>query len=835
MNRKIKLLTALTMSSMILFSSVPVYASEPVSVQDDENIKEKSPKIKDVNIDIFASEGNTRRAYVKALGKDITYKFEILAEVVNKDGIKINEVENYTLLKEGLATNYVEWNDNDIKNNEGKTEEELQKEGKKLNYKLKVTVSNEFGEDSCVTNYDPNLIPMRPESLYLISATIGNNVYNINDNSVVYNCKVSDEVNINPTGFIYEGDKINYYVNDEKVQSSDNNYTFKPIKAGKYTIKLEGICANENESKEKYGIDNTMTITVNVTNNLKVAVDNKVLDDDQHEIKCNTNQKLYFVGETDYINYNLYVNDKLVDSRERNNELYYAFENKGIYSVKIEGISDDGIKATKEFNVVVEDISKDAPKIESINYSNFVGELNNINVDVVCKGNDVKYTYEFLREYDVMNMCTGYWCTDFNNYEMILDSSDKNGVEFTSPIDNNNNPKENGTVYRYKLKVTAKNDNGYDVHVINLDLNKNIVNKKEEFKHENNYLDVAVNNKVLGSDVDVINCNTNQNMYFVGETGSISYYLYINDKLVDKKFRNNEFNYTFTTPGEYNVKIVTDESCNGCNEDGVPSNKDDLKSRSFKVIVKDKDEKAPTIKEVKISNSVTDKNNVDLSVDCTGDNVKYTYEFLKKVVNNLPTGYWCKDFINFDVLSDNDSKNNLTFTVDKFNKEDYLIEKDQSFECDCYYTLKITATNEYGYDVQVFNIDLNENYEGKKINFIERIEYKDDENKDEDNKDLNKDDQNNKGQEEDNKDQDKEIAKEEDNKENDKEIAKEEDIKEEDKEQDNKSDISQDVNKNIEDIKNDVNKVNTRDNSHLGIITGLLGISLFSILRKKNK
>lgn len=626
MNKRIKLLTALTITGAMLFTSMPAYANELVSIQDDAKSEEKSPKIENVNIDNFASDDNTTRAYVKALGEEIKYKFEILAEVVNEDGTETSEKQDYTLLMEGLTNNFIEWNNNDIKNIEGKTEEELQKEGKKLIYELKVTVSNEFGEDSCVTNYDPNLIPMRPESLYLISANVGNNVYKIDDNSVVYNCKVSDEVSINPTGFIYEGDKINYYVNDEKVESSDNNYTFKPTKAGTYKIKLEGISAKENESKEKYGIDNTMTITVNVE------------------------------------------------------------------------------------------------------------------------------------------------------------------------------------------------------------------------ESDTNILKVAVNNKLLDNDQNVITCNTNQDMYFVGEKGSISYYLYINDELVDKKYRNNEFNYTFTKPGEYNVKIVSDESCNSDIEDGVPSSTDNLISKLFKIVVKDKDAKAPTIKDVTISNTVTDKNNVELNVNCSGNDVKYTYEILRTIISNAPTGYWAIDFETYDTLSENNIDNHFEFVEKKFDKEYYEYDDIKELKCDCKYKLKITASNSYGYDVNIIDFDLNEDYKDKLIVFTTIADN--DENNNSDNnqneKDLeqNKEDTKNDQSKDENKDNPNEEINKGDN-ENQKDDKKDEDldnkeneinnevIKEQDDKKDNESQINQDNNTSDEE--------KTMDSNHLGITLGLFGVSLFGIMKKKNK
>lgn len=661
MNKRIKLLTALTITGAMLFTSMPAYANELVSIQDDAKSEEKSPKIENVNIDNFASDDNTTRAYVKALGEEIKYKFEILAEVVNEDGTETSEKQDYTLLMEGLTNNFIEWNNNDIKNIEGKTEEELQKEGKRLIYELKVTVSNEFGEDSCVTNYDPNLIPMRPESLYLISATVGNNVYKIDDNSVVYNCKLSDEVSINPTGFIYEGDKINYYVNDEKVESSDNNYTFKPTKAGTYKIKLEGISAKENESKEKYGIDNTMTITVNVE------------------------------------------------------------------------------------------------------------------------------------------------------------------------------------------------------------------------ESDTNILKVAVNNKLLDNDQNVITCNTNQDMYFVGETGSISYYLYINDELVDKKYRNNEFNYTFTKPGEYNVKIVSDESCNGDIEDGVPSSIDNLISKSFKIVVKDKDAKAPTIKDVTISNTVTDKNNVELNVNCSGNDVKYTYEILRTIISNAPTGYWAIDFETYDTLSENNIDNHFEFVEKKFDKEYYEYDDIKELKCDCKYKLKITASNSYGYDVNIIDLDLNEDYKDKLIVFTTTAdndenndsEIKDnDENNNSDNnqneddqnekdleqnkedtkndqsKDENKDNQNeeiNKGDNENLKDDNKD--KDLDNKEND--INKDNKESQKDNIENDKNNDNNEVIKGQDDKKDNESKVDqnnnttdeekTSDSNYLGIILGLFGVSIFGIMKKKNK
>lgn len=501
---------------------------------------------------------------------------------------------------------------------------------------------------------------------------------------------------------IYPYENISEFTTSNNVEWSQIMPMPEAGMAVHYTIKV--IAENEYgyDSKE-YDFSPEPANNVSVKD-LKTAINEEIVEGDS--LQFNTNDSLEFKGESGYINYELYVNNELIDKDYRSNYLNWKPDKAGEYDVKVVGYGDpdkDGKvdRAEKKINITIADKQDKAPTIKNISLSSTEkDDKRQINCLINADGENNEYKIEALSE-DKIELPTGYWADEFKKYELIKDFSNENSASWDDGIVKENNKIEDDKIFNYirKLKVTVKNDYGYDTIILNY--NKDFeYNKPIEVEKD---LDVSVDEEILKDNCGITK-NVNSNIRIMGEKGYVYYDLYVDDKLVDSAERENRLEWKADEIGNHNVKVV------------AYVEKDDINkvSKTFKVNVIKKDEKAPKIKEVKLNSKKTYDNKRDINCDisASGENNKYKFEILSKDKPITCTGYWAEDFDRYQLIN-YFSENNIASwqdTILDVGKYESISENDM---IECIRKVKITVKNEYGYDSIL--LDYNDDFDLKLV------------------------------------------------------------------------------------------------------------------------
>lgn len=689
MNKTIKRIVCVVTMGMILstvgYNFVSAESSTTISSGTPSGQSQEEENESDL-ISAIDDEINNSKSIVRNLGSKIKFTID------NKwDNYKIYLDDK--LLEERKDTNTFYWEANELGTYEIKLVGENSKDGTSQIRKIVVKVVEKDAQAPQIKNI--NIYNSLDKNMECAVDARGENIkykYQVK----MYQVPIDGGKDIRP---IYSYKDISGFIENNNIEWNQikcfpeegmvNGYTIKVIAQNEYGYD----CKEYNFSPEPA---NNMDVA-----DLKTAINEEIIEGDS--LQFNTNDSLEFKGERGYINYELYVNGKLIDKDFRRNYLDWKPDKAGEYEVRVVGYDNENGKvyrAEKKINITIANKHDKAPTIKNISLSSTEKDnKRQINCLVNADGENNQYKVETLTVAK-SNLPTGYWADEFTPYKVIKEFSNENSADWNEDVIKENNQEskyhEEGEIEYFKsVKITVKNEYGYDSIILNYNKDFEYNNTIEVEKD----LDVSVDEEILKDDSQITK-NVDSNIRIMGEKGYIYYDLYVDDKLVDSVYRKNRLEWKADEVGEHNVKVVAYDE------------KDDTNkvSKTFKVNVIKKDEKVPKIKEVKLNSKTTYDNKRDINCDisASGENNKYKFEILSKDKVITDTGYWAEDFDEYELINDF-SENNIANwqdtildvgkykTISKDNMTEYIRK------------VKITVKNEYGYDSVVldYNDDLN--------------------------------------------------------------------------------------------------------------------------------
>lgn len=205
---------------------------------------------------------------------------------------------------------------------------------------------------------------------------------------------------------------------------------------------------------------------------LKTSINEEIVD--SNNLQFNTNSSLEFKGERGYIYYELYVNDKLIDMEYRSNYLNWKPDKAGDYNVKVVGYNSNGepegaARAEKNMHITISDKDEKAPKIKKVSLnSTDENSIRNINCVIEAYGENNEYKIEAL-SLEKSNAPSGYWADEFTPYKLVRDFSKESTLSWSEESNIINKDDERYIEFEYikKLKITVKNEYGYDSVIFN--------------------------------------------------------------------------------------------------------------------------------------------------------------------------------------------------------------------------------------------------------------------------------------------------------------------------------------------------------------------------------
>ncbi|MDD5793778.1 MAG: hypothetical protein PUD42_03260 [Clostridiales bacterium] len=205
---------------------------------------------------------------------------------------------------------------------------------------------------------------------------------------------------------------------------------------------------------------------------LKTSINEEIVD--SNNLQFNTNSSLEFKGERGYIYYELYVNDKLIDMEYRSNYLNWKPDKAGDYNVKVVGYNSNGepegaARAEKNMHITISDKDEKAPKIKKVSLnSTDENSVRNINCAIEAYGENNEYKIEAL-SLEKSNAPSGYWADEFTPYKLVRDFSKESTLSWSEESNIINKDDERYIEFEYikKLKITVKNEYGYDSVIFN--------------------------------------------------------------------------------------------------------------------------------------------------------------------------------------------------------------------------------------------------------------------------------------------------------------------------------------------------------------------------------
>ena len=680
MNKTIKKIACVTTMGMILSTAAYSFVNAE-SVTRVSGVLAGDKSLQDENITVLKSviddEVNSNQSIVRNVGSKIKFTID------NKwDNYKI--YLNDELLDESKDTNTFYWQADELGTYEIKLVGENSNDNTSETRKIEVKVVQKDNQAPEIRNI--NIYNSLDDKTECVVNAKGQNVkykYQVR----IFESPIDGTAGIMP---IYSYNTVSDFIESNNVEWSQMMPFPEEGMSTGYTIKVTA----ENE----YGYDTKeYDFSPEPANNKKVeslqtSINEEMVENDN--LTFNTNSYLQFKGESGLINYELYVNGKLIDKDYRSNYLDWTPDKAGKYDVKVVAYDDPDdnghiLRAEKEMNITITDKDEKAPTIKNVSLSSTEqDDQRKINCSINADGENNEYKVETLTEIRT-NIPTGYWADAFTPYTLTKDFSDVNTANWDEEAIKENNDEyrpgeENEVEYIKSVKITVKNEYGYDSIILNY--NKDFEYEKPvEVKND---LDVTVDEEMLKDDSEFTK-NIGQNIRIKGDAGYIYYDLYVDDKLVSSNFRINKLEWTPEEVGEHSVKVVAYQE------------KDDTEkvTREFKINVINKDEKAPTINEVKINSNVTNDNmrEINCSVISSGEENKTKVEILSKNKPITDTGYWAEEFDKYQLINDFSDNNSFSWKdiipdvgdnkfISKDNMTNYVRK------------VKITVKNDYGYD-----------------------------------------------------------------------------------------------------------------------------------------
>lgn len=419
---------------------------------------------------------------------------------------------------------------------------------------------------------------------------------------------------------------------------------------------------------------------------LSLKIDDKIFyeNDGVQLDKCvGEDIKIHATG-LGFSNYKFLVNGQVEQERSENGDFVFKPEKEGQYKIQIQGSLDDGsVIYTTGITINAANLVEDKlklPSIYGIKENEITSEDGKKQIEFTTEtsgGQDLIYQYYITPCYDDV---IG---ERLETYLIEKEYSEDNKFVWEPKDEQRDYGK-----YEVCVRVTTKNNNGFVEY-----------NTVKFFNEKYNKIDeVAVDGVLLDDSETEITKYLGDNISFTAYNGPANYGFYVDGKQEDRTMYYNSFDLKPEKVGVYNVQLET-----------IGENKEKA-LKNIKVNVVEKDKRAPEISTVDIIGAVKNQNsNVRCHVNCTGEGtVQYKYEIIRKVINNLPTGYFVYPVEKYTLVKDFSEYIDAEWYQDptiKQGEEEKYQESGTALikVTEVVYGLRVTAKNDFGYDIEYIN------------------------------------------------------------------------------------------------------------------------------------